>query len=194
MRVAWIVRASALALPHLLGGCLASPGVAVASLAADGTSYAATGKSLADHGVSTVKDEDCATMRVFTGGAICRDPKHPVPAAPLEDRAAHAPAVAVATAPAPQPVMAPAEGVYFQIGTFSDRRRAELYARRYADYNPRLTPTIFAGRELMRVVLGPLDAQQMERLRLRGVAGFVVDRPGAEPPAVATSPALGAPG
>jgi len=188
MRGAWI-----LALPYLLGGCIAPPGVAIASMAADGASYAATGKSVTDHGVSTVKDQDCKTLRVFTGGAICKDPKHPAPAAPFEDRQAR-PDALVVPASAGAPAAIPPEGQYFAIGTFADRRRAEIYARRYADYFPHLVPTSFAGRALLRLVLGPLDPQHIARLRERGVAGVIVERPGSAVPAVAISPVPGVPG
>src|SRR5580704_8096719 len=100
MRGAWVGM-----LPLLLSGCFVPPGVAVASYAADGASYATTGKSLTDHGVSTVKNEDCATYRVFVGGAVCSDPKHPVPAAPLvQHGGAGAPTVAAA-----QPAAAPSQ-------------------------------------------------------------------------------------
>jgi hypothetical protein len=216
MRDAWIVL-----LPSVLSGCFVPPSVAVASYAVDAGSYAATGKSVEDHGLSAVKNQDCATWHFFVGRAVCEDPKHPVPAAPLEARNGRPAALATA-APSPQsdappppatiqsaaapdaalPVAAPSPPApepepavaivsdehYFSVGTFSDRRRAELYARRFADYNPRLVPAIFAGRELIRVVLGPLDLNQMARLREHSIGGMVVERPVSDLPAVATSP------
>src|SRR5215472_3523941 len=102
MRRAWIALT-----PLLVAGC-APTGIVVASYAADGASYAATGKSVEDHAVSTVKDEDCATYRVFTGGVICRDPQHPPPKAPLEVRngSSASPPVAVVS-PQPEPGSVP---------------------------------------------------------------------------------------
>ena len=65
MRGYWI-----LLLPCLLMGC--SPVVVVASLAVNGASYVATGKGVADHGLSAITNEDCATWRVVKGEAVCR--------------------------------------------------------------------------------------------------------------------------
>lgn len=42
-----------------------------ASAAADGFSYASTGKSVTDHGVSYVMKEDCALWRGLVDGRIC---------------------------------------------------------------------------------------------------------------------------
>jgi hypothetical protein len=215
MRGAWVG-----VLPLLLSGCFVPPGVAVASYAADGASYATTGKSITDHGVSTVKNEDCATYRVFVGGTICKDPKHPDPAAPLVQHGGGSPAlpataakptssgvIAAATPPAevgPRPAAPPAAiealpvaapiAHYFSVGTFADRRRAELYARRYAAYNPQLLSTRLAGHDLVRVVLGPLDDGQMTYLHGHGIGGYEVPTPVPEVPAVAQSPKIATPG
>lgn len=56
-----------------LGGCALPPALSIASLVVDGVSYAASGKSVQDHALSAVTDEDCALWRVVTGLAICRD-------------------------------------------------------------------------------------------------------------------------
>ena len=217
-----------------LSGCVLPPAVAVATYAADGASYVASGKSLSDHGVSAVTQKDCATWHAFVGRAVCEDPKHPIPTAPLEVRGGtrQPPSTAVATiqpapaiaadtrppvivasfvqpAPAAVPNGQPAviagsysepppsiatDDRYVAIGTFSDRRRAELYARRYADFGPRILPTSFAGRDLLRVVLGPLDVVHMARLRDLGTPGYVVQGPFPDAPALARSPAPGVSG
>lgn len=49
------------------------PAVQVASLLANGFSYAATGKGVADHGISMVAEKDCAVFRVVKGEEICRE-------------------------------------------------------------------------------------------------------------------------
>jgi len=56
-----------------LSGCLAilPPAVQLASLALDGVSYAATGKSVTDHALSGLTDQDCAMMRVLKGQNMC---------------------------------------------------------------------------------------------------------------------------
>jgi len=61
---------TALALP--LSGCFLPPVVSIASLALDVGSYAVSGKTMTDHGISLVADEDCALIRVFEG-ELCED-------------------------------------------------------------------------------------------------------------------------
>lgn len=56
-----------------IAGCSLPPVFALVSYAADGVSYAASGKSLADHAISSGADRDCALYRVFVGDDICRD-------------------------------------------------------------------------------------------------------------------------
>ena len=194
-------------LPVGLSGCFMPPSVTVASYAADGASYAASGKSLADHGVSAVADKDCATWHVFIGRAVCEDPRHPSVPAPLVSHGGSSGAPLLAaqpTAPAAQPtalavtlppgrpvamepaVAAPDEVHYFAIGTFSDRRRAELYAARFAAFHPQLMPTVIGQRALIRVVLGPLGPAQMAQLYGRNVAGYMVPRPADDAPTMAS--------
>ena len=44
-----------------IGGCgLVPPAVSIASFAADALSYAVSGKSVSDHGLSLVMQEDCS--------------------------------------------------------------------------------------------------------------------------------------
>jgi hypothetical protein len=54
-----------------LSGCFIPPAVTLASLAADGVSLAASGKSLKDHALSEVTGEDCAMWRVVKNDDIC---------------------------------------------------------------------------------------------------------------------------
>ncbi len=49
------------------------PAITIASLVADIASYASTGKTVADHGISLVFQKDCALLRGFEGG-ICLEP------------------------------------------------------------------------------------------------------------------------
>ena len=60
-----------LASVFILGGCVLSAAESIASLAFDGASYAATGKSVQDNAVSVVADEDCALWRAVAGRSIC---------------------------------------------------------------------------------------------------------------------------
>lgn len=56
-----------------LSGCIVAlpPAVQMASLALDGVSYLATGKSVTDHAISTVTAQDCAMLRALKGDTIC---------------------------------------------------------------------------------------------------------------------------
>ena len=49
----------------LLSGCALPPIVTVASIAVDVASYGATGKTVSDHGLSFVMQQDCAMIRVL---------------------------------------------------------------------------------------------------------------------------------
>ena len=56
----------------LLAGCGLPPAVVIASYAVDGISYLATGKSVPDHALSAVRQQDCALHRFVTeGGNVC---------------------------------------------------------------------------------------------------------------------------
>jgi hypothetical protein len=61
-----------------LGGCgLVPPAISIASFAADAFSYAVSGKSVSDHGLSMVMSEDCAVFNFVQGEAICAPGPHP---------------------------------------------------------------------------------------------------------------------
>ncbi len=64
-------RITILLAPFLLAGCALPPAVTWASLATDGVSYIATGKSTTDHAISAIADEDCALLRALKEEAIC---------------------------------------------------------------------------------------------------------------------------
>jgi hypothetical protein len=57
----------------VLSGCAVPPAVTVLSLFADVVSYAETGKTITDHGISLVLKKDCALLRGFKGD-ICIEP------------------------------------------------------------------------------------------------------------------------
>ena len=59
--------------PILLSGCALPPAVMIASYAADGISYIATGKSVSDHGISAVTGRDCEVRHIIKGKAISTD-------------------------------------------------------------------------------------------------------------------------
>lgn len=53
-----------------LSGCALPPIISVVSIAADFASYGATGKTVTDHGISLVLQQDCAMLRALDG-PIC---------------------------------------------------------------------------------------------------------------------------
>lgn len=57
----------------ICSACAAPVGVTVAAFMADGVSYATTEKSISDHGLSAITEQDCAMHRVFTDGPVCAD-------------------------------------------------------------------------------------------------------------------------
>ncbi len=65
-----ILVASTLALT--LSGCALPPAIGVASLAVDVASYFFSGKTLTDHGISAVAQQDCALIRVMQG-ELCEE-------------------------------------------------------------------------------------------------------------------------
>jgi len=69
------VRGATLALiVATLPGCLPLTGPTVISLAVDGFSYMATGKSVADHAISGLAQRDCSIGRaVLTSTDLCRE-------------------------------------------------------------------------------------------------------------------------
>lgn len=79
-------------LPLLLGGCGLPPALSAASWALDGISYLATGKSVTDHAISQVAQQDCALFRVVQGRELCE--------AEVDDtQTAEGPQIMVAAAP-----------------------------------------------------------------------------------------------
>lgn len=71
-------RFAALLVPVFVTGCALPPAYTIASFAADGISYLATGKSTTDHALSIVAQEDCAMLRALREKAICV-PDHDFP-------------------------------------------------------------------------------------------------------------------
>jgi hypothetical protein len=60
-----------LSVTFLLAGCALPPALTLASFAADGISYVATGKTTTDHAISVVAQEDWAMIRALKEQAIC---------------------------------------------------------------------------------------------------------------------------
>ncbi|CCQ74159.1 SPOR domain-containing protein [Magnetospira sp. QH-2] len=73
-----------LALPLLVGGCALPMSVRIATWAVDGISYLATEKSLSDHMLSAVTEQDCAVWRGIKGDDICIDTSDEIQVAAVE--------------------------------------------------------------------------------------------------------------
>ncbi len=75
-----------------LSGCIIAvpPAIQLASLALDGVSYATTGKSVTDHAISNVTNQDCAMLRSLQGDNICSDKQVEVAMLPDGTPAPHA--------------------------------------------------------------------------------------------------------
>lgn len=77
-------------LPLFLGGCGLPPALSVASWALDGVSYLASGKSVTDHAISEIAQQDCALFRAVQGRDVCDD---------FAEEAGDGPQIMVAAAP-----------------------------------------------------------------------------------------------
>jgi len=58
-----------------LSSCAVPPAITIASLAADGMSAAATGKTVSDHALSAATEQDCALWRLIELSKICVERK-----------------------------------------------------------------------------------------------------------------------
>jgi hypothetical protein len=149
----------------LLGGCALPPAVTLASLAADGVSYVATGKSVTDHGLSAATAQDCALLRpVFTGKAICSiDTAH---ARDIPVETGHASVPGPGSQPAPRRIVI-AKDRYVTVGSFLSPENASRMAARYAELEPAVIVVDVHGRQFHRVVVGPLSAEEATALKAR---------------------------
>ena len=64
--------AALIALVSGVAGCVLPPAFTIASFVADGISVASSGKTVTDHAISLLADEDCRLWRLLQGKAICQ--------------------------------------------------------------------------------------------------------------------------
>jgi hypothetical protein len=148
---------SPLILPFLAVGCAVPPAVTVASVAADGVSYVATGKSVTDHGLSAATGRDCALLRpILENKPICHSTEtERAKSVPVEYRG-----TIVATAP---PVV---RDRYVMVGSFIDPANAQRAAAHYAPLTARIVLAAVRGRQFHRVMVGPLSKEEAARVKL----------------------------
>lgn len=168
--------------PILASGCAIPPAISIASYVLDGVSYAATGKSVSDHGISMVAGRDCATFRILKGENPCRgeptELRDPAPIeagqqatlptgepAPMVASASPVPADTVAVAPS-----APPRKRYLVLGSYDSRSGADEVAAQFSDAKVTVFEVKVDGRVAHRVVAGPLSDGEVAELRDRLVA------------------------
>jgi hypothetical protein len=158
-----------------LGACAIPPALTVLSFATNAVSYAATGKSVSDHGISAVLGEDCALWRVLADRKICT-PESPAVAGPASggaDAQLHkAPAVADSGTgkPVTEPVQlaaAPKAGRFLVLGAFIDESNAQHFAASVDGVASSIIAVDLYGTTFYRVIAGPLDDAGVKGVRER---------------------------
>ena len=167
--------------PILLSGCAIPPAVSIASYVLDGISYAATGKSVSDHGISAAAGRDCAMFRILKGQNPCRgapteirDPA-PVDAGQQAALPTGEPAPIVASTSTESPAEAAASGAtprqrYLLLGSYDNRSSADEIVAQFSDTKLTVFEVKVEGRVAHRVVAGPLSDMEVADLRERLVS------------------------
>ena len=162
--IRWLVPA---VLPLCAGGCALPVGVVIASYAADGVSYVATGKSVTDHGLSAAAGHDCALLRpILHRKPICDTaPTEQGKQVVVEEGHNSVPrpgttAATLASSPG-------AKDRYVAVGSFLSADNAALAKARYAGMKVAVVTVDVSGRQFHRVVIGPLSPTQVAALKAR---------------------------
>lgn len=83
--------------------------------------------------------------------------------------------LAVENRPQDKPVAVPLPGDYVVLASFADQRRAQNALSLYREYQPRLISATVAGRDYLRVAVGPLSHGHAKDLRLLAAKKGVKD-------------------
>jgi hypothetical protein len=165
-------------MPVLTGlcACAIPPALTIVSLATNAVSYAATGKSVSDHGISAIVGEDCALWRVVADRKICT----PDSAAPADRASGGAEAEAPeargpadggtgekAAEPARQVAAAPNAGRFLVLGAFINQTNAQHFAASVEGMETAIVAVSLYGATFYRVVAGPLDDTGVRAVRER---------------------------
>lgn len=188
--------------PLLTAACGLPIPVQLAGLAADGLSFLTTDKSVSDHGLSLVAGRDCAMYRTLTEGEPCRGLAEDSTLLASSGSDALGEAVSVdeagfetaagPVAPESEPLMAavghalPAStrlesagaartALYMSLGSFGSETAAGKHALRYAGLGPSVLPAKVEGKNLYRVVVGPLKPENRAALKRRIAAAGIAD-------------------
>jgi hypothetical protein len=173
--------------PLLLSGCAIPPAISIASYVIDGISYAATGKSVTDHGISAATGRDCATWRLIKGENPCKgEPTERKDPAPVDEGqqatlpsgepapmvASTSPAGTLTASPSPTPaaaVVSPRQR-YLVLGSYDNRASADEMAAQFSEAKVTVFEVRANGRIAHRVVAGPLSDTEVANLRDRLVS------------------------
>jgi hypothetical protein len=194
-----------------LCGCAIPPALTIASFAINAASYAATGKSVSDHGLSALAGEDCALWRALADREICRD-KEAGPAAPaVADATPQLPQVAALADAGPGLSKAPAlpdaatdrkvreppsepasvsEAPRFLVlGSFIDPDNARRLAASLGGVEITIVTVGKDGSTFHRVIAGPLDDAGVNALNERmllqaGVRPWDISEPSGDAPSI----------
>jgi hypothetical protein len=158
--------------PIFLSGCAIPPAISIASYVLDGISYAATGKSVTDHGISMAAGRDCATWRLLKGQNPCKgDPTERREPAPVDEgqQATLPTGEAAPLVAGMSPAEAPRQR-YLVLGSYESRGTAEEVASGFSDAKVVVFDVRVNGRTAHRVVAGPLNDAEVADLRQRLVS------------------------
>ncbi|MGQ0657653.1 MAG: SPOR domain-containing protein [Chromatiales bacterium] len=157
----WGMRVGCVAVIPLLAGCASLPAsVQIASLAATGVSYLATGRGPSDHLVSAIIEKDCALLRIVRNRPICIDPQpasSPLRAPRVRVAAAEREGMVPARLQARSEIRSVPTHVYLVIGSFRDQGNAQRWQTRNAAMRAAVASARDErGSQYYRVVVGPL--------------------------------------
>ena len=196
-----------------LCGCAIPPALTIASLAVNAMSYAATGKSITDHGLSAMVGEDCALWRVVADRKICQE-NQAEPAGPAVAKAApdlpqlasladtapdlpKVPALAAAAIDATLPARAVERPFvtearrFLVLGSFINRDNAKHLAASLRGVETTIVAAARGDAIFNRVIAGPLDDAGVNALSERmvleaGVRPWEITEPPGGAPSIAT--------
>lgn len=117
-------------------GCAGPAAVTAAGVAADGASYAASGKSLSDHAMSAVSGEDCRALGVLKSGVLCRE-RIAAPPVQVENKP---PPLAAAPVHERTVTVDNSEATFLVLGVFPDWENADHTVVMGRFYNPLIVP------------------------------------------------------
>jgi hypothetical protein len=196
--------AAALVAMLSLGGCAAPAALTVASVAADGASLAASGKTMSDHALSVVSGQDCSTAKFLDSGVLCRAKVAEANAEVIDAP----PPLAQPLPRAPLPVIPDnSEATFLALGEFADWGNADHAVVQGRFYNPIVVPLDNdAGASLWVIAGQPLKGgaevpvAQAKGIGFAGARTITLCRAtyrpapcGDEHPALAAAPAMLAP-